>query len=631
MSPPAAPASPRSRRLRWARLPSGLLAACTALLVLSGACTAYHRALKDGETALAASQFEEAEAHYQGALALDPRSQEAQAGLARVHRAWALELVGRGDVAREAGRLEEAAAAYARAAKLDANNPEAPERLRQTLEARVALGEAARAAGDLKGALAHFESVLARDAQHTGARMGADRVRAVWAREAFARAEAYEKAGKLGNALLEYVRADQERTGATPARERAAAVRERLRDEVAYWVQVAPVDDRASAPELAERLEAGHLAAALPSGVPVRVVTDPPPAAGPGVRLQVTLERVWSQKDVQATQRTKKYVAGTRAVPNPRRGQVETALLTQQRDTQELEAASNEQLRGLLRAGRETAQAQDAVERCREKSREACGRAFDTCAQAAASSKPAVDPKADAKTQQAQQAQAAAAQAQVAQACRAESCGKAACTAEEGALTRRRGEEQAARDGLERTLAELDRMRRQVERARDTVVREPLTLEEPVEAEYVYEVEQHKVRMLATVTTRLEDLAGNAPPTPVTRELAAESQDDTHRSHEKVGILVDPLQLQSQEELKRAVGEKAAALLAELARARFDAYRTRVVQAAQRGTVRAGAEDAVEAAIRALLLTADAPPPELLEPLAAARGVARPLELVREP
>jgi hypothetical protein len=32
----------------------------------------------------------------------------------------------------------------------------------------------------------------------------------------------------------------------------------------------------------------------------------------------------------------------------------------------------------------------------------------------------------------------------------------------------------------------------------------------------------------------------------------------------------------------------------------------------------------VEAAVRALLLTADAPPKELLEPLARARGLAKP-------
>jgi tetratricopeptide (TPR) repeat protein len=599
---PTSDASPR----RW-----WPLLACLLLLPLAG-CTAYHRALKDGEAALQAGQYEAAEQAYQLALAADPRSQEAQAGLAKVRRAWALELVARGDAAKQAGELGQAADAYARAASLDASNPEAPERLRQTLEARAAQGHAAVKAGELVVALAHFEAVLRHDAQHTSARMGQDRVHAEWARQLFARATAYEQDGKLGNALVEYVRADQERPGATPARERAAALRERLRDEVAYWVEMPPVEDRAGFPDVAGRLAAGHITAALPTGVPIRVVTQSP-KGGVGVRLSVALERVWSQKDVETSQRTKTYVAGTRAVVNGRRGEAEVALLELERDAQDLEAQSTQLLRNLLRASGEATQAQELLERCRERAREECAQAFADCARAGRERQPGEK-----------------GEAAVTSACRADRCSASVCAQEGQALSQRRGEAEQLRGQLERLQTALDQQRRKVERSRDAMVREPLTVEEPMEAEFIYDVELHRLKVHATVTTRLEELFGDGAPTvPFTREHVVESEDTTHQGHEKVSVLADPLALRTEAELRNAVGEKAALDVASLVRARFDAYRAKRVQAAQRGMVRAGAEDVVETTVRALLLTADAPPQELTAPLAAARRISDPLALVR--
>ncbi|MCI0574141.1 MAG: TetR family transcriptional regulator, partial [Myxococcaceae bacterium] len=358
-------------RRHW--LPLG----CLLVLTLTG-CSAYHRAVKEGEAALQAGNFEAAESAYQLALAADPHGHEAQGGLANTRRAWALQLVARGDAAREAGQLEQAAEAYARAASLDASNPEAPERLRQTLEGRVAAGNEALKQGELGAAMAHFDAVLRHNREHTYARMGKDRVHAEWARQSFARAEAYVRAGKLGNALVEFVRADQERAGATPARERAAAVRERLRDEVAYWVELPAVEDRASAPDVAQRIAAGHIAAWLPEEVPIRVVTQSP-KGGAGVRVSVALERVWSQKDVETSQRSKTYLSGTRSVVNGKRTEAEHALLSVQRDADELEAQSSGLLRSLLRANAESSQALELLERCREQKRQECAQAFTEC------------------------------------------------------------------------------------------------------------------------------------------------------------------------------------------------------------------------------------------------------------
>jgi hypothetical protein len=163
-----------------------------------------------------------------------------------------------------------------------------------------------------------------------------------------------------------------------------------------------------------------------------------------------------------------------------------------------------------------------------------------------------------------------------------------------------------------------------VQRGRDVYFREPLTVEEPVYDEYPYDVELHRMAVLASVTERLVDLARDAVPSPYTEDYAATHEDLSHRAYEKVGVLADPVQLPSEAELRVEAGDKAMAAIAERVMERFDVYRQRKVEEARRGMVRPSAEDVVETAVRALLLTADAPPEDILQPLARARGLDNP-------
>jgi hypothetical protein len=84
------------------------------------------------------------------------------------------------------------------------------------------------------------------------------------------------------------------------------------------------------------------------------------------------------------------------------------------------------------------------------------------------------------------------------------------------------------------------------------------------------------------------------------------------------------VQLRNELERRVEVGDKAMADLAKRVRERFDAYRRKRVEDARRGMVRPGAEDVVETAVRVLLLTADAPPADILLPVTQARGLKRP-------
>ncbi len=94
-------------------------------------------------------------------------------------------------------------------------------------------------------------------------------------------------------------------------------MRQKLRDEVAFLVVATPVEDKAQSPDVAQRLAAGRLASMLPKEVPIRVVTEAPESKV-GVRLDLALERVLPLKAVEPFQKTQRYLAGNRSVPNPR-------------------------------------------------------------------------------------------------------------------------------------------------------------------------------------------------------------------------------------------------------------------------------------------------------------------------
>src|SRR5205085_4308052 len=84
-------------------------------------------------------------------------------------------------------------------------------------------------------------------------------IQVAFSKRAFATAEDLEKSGKLGNALIEYLKADQYKIGATAARERADAVRKKLRTELTWFVEAASVTDKSASPDIAQRLGAGRL------------------------------------------------------------------------------------------------------------------------------------------------------------------------------------------------------------------------------------------------------------------------------------------------------------------------------------------------------------------------------------
>ena len=599
--PPRSPRSTPAPSRRWL----GALALAT-LLALTG-CSAFSRAVKEGDTASQQQKWADAEAAYLRALAADPEASEVKVKLTKVRQAWSEVVLEEARSVHANGDLDGAMKRLVRALELNAENAPARELLGQTLDARVVVGQKALKEERLKEARAEFDAVLSVAPDHAAAKRGVDGVQVAWAKRWFGTGESLEKAGKLGNALVAYVRADQERVGATAARERAEAVRQKLRDEVAFLVVATPVDDRAGAPDVVQRLGAGRLAAMLPTKLPLRVVTDAPEGRE-GVRLDLALERVLPLKATEDSQRTKRYLAGNRSVPNPRRTGFEGKLLQAERTLEEVERKQAATLREYLRMQAELLTVREGAERCRERERRECREALQECGEAAREAeKPG----------------------QLPGECNPSRCASGVCAQEEQLLVQKATAVKEREKALEVALDKSEAQRIEVQRHRDTVFREPITVEEPMYSDFVYDVQLHRLTVTASVTAVMKDLLKEqAVVAPLTQDYAVAHEDVAHKGYDRYGVLADPVQLRNELELRVEVGDKAVGDLARRVKERFDVYRGKRVEDARRGMVRPGAEDVVETAVRALLLTADAPPPDILQPLGRARGLNRPEALI---
>ncbi|XXF78919.1 outer membrane exchange accessory lipoprotein TraC [Myxococcaceae bacterium GXIMD 01537] len=575
------------------------------LFVLAG-CSAYGRAVKEGDTFSSERKWAEAEAAYQRALTLDPSASEVTLKLRALRKAWSEEVYAQAESVHASGDLPGAQKLLLRALELDGESEPVRALLARTLDGRVEVAQGLLKAEKLNDARAEFEAVLAVAPEHPAARKGVDQVQVAWAKRWFTTAQNLEKEGKLGNALLAYVRADQERVGATAARESAESVRNMLREEVAFLVVASPVDDRANAPDVAQRLAAGRVAAMLPKELPLRVVTEAPPQRV-GVRLSLALERVMPVKAVEDSQRTQRYVVGNKSVPNPKRSKYEANLLRTERELEEVERRQAATLRDYLRLQSELTAQRQSTERCRERERKACREAIKECGEAARElEKPGTLPEE----------------------CNPALCGGGECVQEEQLLVQKVAAVVSSEKVLSAALEKAELQRRDVQRQRDLVYREPLTVDEPMHSDFVYDVQLNRITVKATVTAVVQDLLAQTVPAPNTLDYAATHEDVSHKGYDRYGVLADPLQLRNELELRVEAGDKATADIAKRVMERFDVYRQKRVEDARRGMVRPSAEDVVETAVRALLLTADAPPQDILLPIAQARGLTRPESLL---
>src|SRR5690606_25227578 len=169
-------------------------------------------------------------------------------------------------------------------------------------------------------------------------------------------------------------------------------------------------------------------------------------------------------------QKSHTYLAGTRAVPNPKRASAEAELLTLQRDDEEREAAVAQQVRRFVAAGQDVTRSLQSLEVCRERARETCEERYAKCVERA------VDGGAEMKKATNQ--------------CKG-GC-EGLCASEERELARARKDASTVETQVQHAQGTREAGRRSVQRTRDALLRVPLTLEEPMHAEHIYDVTHHR-------------------------------------------------------------------------------------------------------------------------------------------
>jgi tetratricopeptide (TPR) repeat protein len=190
-------------------------------------CTAFGRAVKEGDEAATQQKWADAEAAYLRALAADPEASEVTVKLRAIRKSWSAEVYQEAGRVHGTGDLPGAQKLLVRALELDGDNGPARELLTRTLDARVEVAQKALKEDRLQEARAEFDAVLAVVPDHVAARKGVDAVQVAWARRGFKTGQQLEENGRPGNALLAYLRADQEKVGATAVRVQRIEFRER--------------------------------------------------------------------------------------------------------------------------------------------------------------------------------------------------------------------------------------------------------------------------------------------------------------------------------------------------------------------------------------------------------------------
>jgi hypothetical protein len=520
--------------------------------LLGSACTPFSQHLRDGDALAAAKRWGEAEREYKDAAEDEPARSEPADRLRALHEGWAAELTASAEERRAAGDLPGATHALLRAQQVVPGYGPARLAMAKVLEARAAAAAQLVDHGHPEEALAAFDAILHLQPNQSQALAGRARAQGTIADLAFKAGQGFEKKGRPGNALVEYVKADAARPGATAAHERAEVLRRSLLSELTFSVVPLPVQDRSKSPDIAVRLTGPRLAAALPPGLPVKI-EDAASAGHRGVKVSVTLD------DVQYDY-TKDIVPRT-APPPPESEGVRQAEATVASEGSRL-IAGDEQLE----------HTRQELDRCWAEVLTDCRKALEKCG------------------------------AHDEGACRGSACDAARCSAGVAAVARS-GEAVSA-------------LRRRLQASAAAVEAKPGSGSEG----FTFDVEVHHATVIASVTFALSDLDGAA--TPVSEDFAASDQDEAHPAHPEHGVQADPLQIKNEATLRREVSDQILAAAMERIHNRYEAYRLGLADAARRQFGKSDdSEDAVEAAVRALLVAPDAPPSDLLAMVAKARQI----------
>ena len=333
-------------RLRARRRALLLLSVALVCLSFVTGC-AYGGHLDRGDEYFAQRRYELALHEYQAALKLKPDSDEALARVERAKRSL-LEVLAQ-DAQR---RLTEGdyPAAIELAAQSFAQAPRAQSTTRliaKVVQDTLAHSERLRAQEDFAQGLALIEVLYERlPSTRDALELTLSDAHQAWAQGLARRAQAAERAGHLGDALLLYAKAAQ--LVMTPqAVAKRDELRARLLDTHVYTASLSPSSGSPMAQEVLARLRVWTWAQNI------RFVSD---KDKPMASLELGLGQPSFSRQVSTSSRTARYKSGTRQVPNPAYKNRQDDILREQRDQERYQ-------QDVLRLERDVSRYQEQVAR----------------------------------------------------------------------------------------------------------------------------------------------------------------------------------------------------------------------------------------------------------------------------
>lgn len=557
------------------------------LAVALAACGGPFRdAVKRGDKFAENGMWDKAAAEYQAALKLEPSDTDVAIKLKRVNEKKSGEQLTRGKALIARGEIEAGLAVIQEAAKLAPDSTEAQRALSDANQQALAKAKELLDTPDSRKSFELTQLVLSGSPNDPRAKATDEEVRDVLAEQSYQRAEAFQDAGKRGNALIEFAACVTYRPAYRDAKARIGEVKLALQGELTYYVVLERFGAAgAGEKEIAARMKPELVGQAFDDRIPLRVVDALPVRDGRGVRVGGELS-AYRFGPAQRANRNEQcsYIKGYDVVPNPRRADAERQVLnaeqrmsSAQRDVdreqsnvdryqRELDSKLQDQSREEAEADR----ARDEYDRCLNSSSSSSSSSSDPC----------WSKKSSYESQQ------------------------------RDVESRRRDVESAqrnltyAREQLSRANESRSRARQDVERESQRMRQEPETIKEPHHERENYSVEIRSIDATVTLKLRAETLREK------TKLLADEVFPQVIPPIRDEGWLARPatcpatgkrITLPNEATLRGELLKMTIATLREKVQTIYQAYRTKFLADARRLEASGAPEEAVESYVRYLL------------------------------
>jgi tetratricopeptide (TPR) repeat protein len=554
------------------------------VLALAACGGPFKDAMNRGDQYAKAGMWDQAAAEYQTAQKIEPGNTDVQIKLRTVSQKRSGERLVRGKALLARGEIEAGLAVLQEAAKLAPDNTEAQRALDEAIVAALKKAEELLDTPDSRKAFDLTQLVLAGSPNDPRGKATDEKVRDALAEQSYKHAEEFREHGKRGNALIEYAACVTYRPGYRDAKAQIGDVKLALQKELTFYV----VLDHFAAGSAGEQDVAGKLkpelvAQAFDDRIPLRVVGALPGKEGRGVRVSGALS-AYRFGPARTSSRNEEcdYIRGYDTVPNPRRadaerdvGYAEQRLAQAEREIDSQQHEIDRYQRDVDDAQKEMARYESDVDRARSD--------YERC-QSSASSSSSSSPCSSEKSRY------ESAQSQVqSQRSRVQSA--------QGYLT-------SSRDRMRNATESKTRAREDVERNRQTMLREPMTVQVAHHERENYAVEIRSIDAMMTLKLHAEALADK------TTLLDDEAFPQVIKPIQDEGWLARPatcpqqgksIRLPNEATLRGELVKMTIATLREKVQAMYESYRTKFLADARRQEASGAPEEAVESYVRYLL------------------------------